>query len=278
MRHIKVTCIKYVFTSFFKVSRSVVCLKILTILLLIFGLVKLSGAQTKTSSDSIFQFGGNIELTNKGISTIPSFTLGDPAVIFHLSMQKGKFSFDPQFRFSLEGKPWTFLFWFQYQLFKQDKFNARIGFHPAMVFNDYKVDNNNNISDVIRTRRHLAGDFSPSWSLTRHISIGAYYLYSYGVEKDVADHHHYLAFRPSFRNIRLTNQVNFSFTPQVYYLKVDHTDGFFLSGFFSVSRNNFPFRLKAIINKKIDSNVPGSRDFLWNLSAVFTFGSSYKEM
>ena len=55
-------------------------------------------------------FGGAVSLTTKGISTIPSFTLGKPAVIFDLFIGKKRLSFEPQFRFALEGKPWSFLF------------------------------------------------------------------------------------------------------------------------------------------------------------------------
>ena len=50
-------------------------------------------------------FGGAVTVTSKGISTIPSFTLGKPAITFDLSMGKEKLSFEPQFRFALEGKP-----------------------------------------------------------------------------------------------------------------------------------------------------------------------------
>jgi len=41
--------------------------------------------------------------------------------MFDLSMGK-RLSFDPMFRFSLEGKPWTFIFWFRYQVLNNDRF------------------------------------------------------------------------------------------------------------------------------------------------------------
>jgi len=40
------------------------------------------------------------------------FTLGKPAAIFDLSVGNERLAFEPQFRFSLEGKPWSFIFGF----------------------------------------------------------------------------------------------------------------------------------------------------------------------
>ena len=82
--------------------------------------------EPEKKAESHFQ--STITLTSKGISTIPSFTLGKPALMFDLSMGKGKLSFDPLFRFALEGKPWTFVFWFRYNnLIDKEKFNLTIG-------------------------------------------------------------------------------------------------------------------------------------------------------
>jgi hypothetical protein len=50
-------------------------------------------------------FNGAITVTNNGISFIPTFSLGKPAVIFDFSVGQ-RLSFDPQLRFALEGKPW----------------------------------------------------------------------------------------------------------------------------------------------------------------------------
>lgn len=54
---------------------------------------------------------GNINVNSKGISQVPALTLGRPAAIFDLAVRKGDASFEPQFRFGLDGKPWSFLLW-----------------------------------------------------------------------------------------------------------------------------------------------------------------------
>ena len=70
-----------------------------------------SAAQDKNGVGVIDHFSGQVTVTNNGISLIPSFSLGEPAALFNLSMGRGRFSFDPELRFALEGKPWSFIFW-----------------------------------------------------------------------------------------------------------------------------------------------------------------------
>src|SRR6478736_3950011 len=94
----------------------------------------LSFSQQADSTKPVFHFGGAALVTNNGISLIPTFSLGKPAVIFDIYMAKRKLSFEPEFRFSLEGKPWAFLFWWRYKLVEGEKFKFNIGAHPAMNF------------------------------------------------------------------------------------------------------------------------------------------------
>ncbi len=100
--------------------------------LTLINLTHFSFSQNSDSTKLISHFSGAVSVTNKGISTIPSFTLGKPAVIFDLSIGKGNLSFEPQLRFALEGKHWSFLFWWRYKLLNNDKFLINIGAYPAL--------------------------------------------------------------------------------------------------------------------------------------------------
>ena len=65
-------------------------------------------AQDQSDSKKLL-FSGKINLTNNGFSFIPLFSLGKPATTVNLSVGGKRFSFDPQFRFDLDGmKPWSF--------------------------------------------------------------------------------------------------------------------------------------------------------------------------
>ena len=70
-------------------------------------------------------FRGTASITNNGISLVPSFSLGDPALIFDLKFTKKRLSFEPDMRFALEGKPWTFIFWFRYKAVQKERFTLQ---------------------------------------------------------------------------------------------------------------------------------------------------------
>ena len=79
-----------------------------------------------TDTKEASHFGTAVTVTNKGISFIPNLALGKPAIIFDFSVGNERFSFDPQFRFALEGKPWSFLFWFRYKIAESINFSLAL--------------------------------------------------------------------------------------------------------------------------------------------------------
>ncbi|MCU0468164.1 MAG: hypothetical protein MUF58_06140 [Arcicella sp.] len=101
-------------------------------------------------------FRGQITVTNNGVSLIPSFSLGKPAVLFDLNIGKGRLSFDPMIRFGMNGKPWSFIFWWRYKMVQQKKFNLGVGAHPSVVFRDISVINNGVSSDYLAAQRYFA--------------------------------------------------------------------------------------------------------------------------
>ena len=251
--------------------------KIILLPAILFHLNYLSFSQN-ADNKKVSQFGGAITLTTKGISTIPSFTLGKPATTFDLFMGKGKLSFEPQFRFALEGKPWTFLFWWRYKLLESSRFNVNLGTHPALSFKTIPVTSNGISKEMIIARRYLAGEFSPSYSLSKNISIGMYYLYSHCMEKDAAKNTHFISLRSNFANINLSNQYLLKFAPQIYYLKADKEDGFFVNSTLTLVRRNFPLSISSILNKTIESSISGSKNFIWNISLIYAFSKKYTKL
>ena len=211
------------------------------------------------------------QLHLKGISTIPTFTLGKPAVIFDMSMGKRNLRFEPQFRFALEGKPWTFLFWWRYKLLTTDKFLITLGTHPAIAFRNRFFSTNGVSREIIVAQRYLAGELTPNYVLAKNISIGMYYLYSYGVEKDVTKNTHYLALRSSFSNLKLSHQYFMGFTPQFYYLKLDKQDGLYFSSTLTLAKRNFPLSISSIVTKSIQTDILASQNFLWNVTFIYSF-------
>ena len=249
-------------------------LKILTGLVLLL-LAHSSFSQITDSTKKTLQLRGAITVTQKGISFVPSFSLGKPAAIFELSMGKRKLFFEPQLRFSLKGKPWTFLFWGRYKLVAVGKFQMNVGTHLGMNFRNESFTFNGAPTTGLIARRYLAGELAPNYFISKNVSIGAYYLYSWGIDKGTTKNNHYVTINSNISNIRLGSRFYARVVPQLYYLALDARDGLFITSTFSLSKKNFPLSFQSIINKSIETDVAGSEKFLWNVSLIYSFSKKY---
>ncbi len=234
-------------------------------------------SQKNDSTKTPSHFSGSVGITQNGIALVPTFSLGKPAGIVMLSMGKKKFNFDPEFRFSLEGKPWSVLFWFRYQAVKTNKFSLRIGAHPALNFRTQQVTINGAVQDAIVTRRFLTTEISPNYSIKKNISIGAYYLYGHGFDKGAAVNNHFITLNANFSNIKLSESYFMRVSPQVFFLKQDKLTGYFTSATVSVARKNFPLSIAGLFNKQLKEGIAGAKDFIWNATIIYAFGKNYIE-
>ena len=235
-------------------------------------------SQNPNSTKVACHFGGAVTVTNNGISFIPTFSLGKPATIFDLNVGKKRLSFEPQFRFSLEGKPWSFLFWWRYKLIKTTKISVTIGAHPALSFKTLTITTDGVAQEIIKAQRYVAGELSPNYFLAKNISIGMYYLYSHGIEKDAVQNTHFLTLNSSFSNLKLSKQFFMKFTPQVYYLKMDKQDWFYFTSALTLANRKIPLSVTAVINKIIQTDITASKNFVWNVSLIYSFNKKYSEM
>lgn len=249
-------------------------IKRVSFLAVLFSLSLIASSQSPESTKLPSHFNGAITATNNGISFIPTFSLGKPAVIFDFSIGK-RLSFDPQFRFALEGKPWSFLFWWRYKLITNEKFLFSIGAHPALSFKTLIIPDGTGSKEIINVQRYLAGELSPNYYIAKNISLGFYYLFSHCFEKEGINYTHFLTFNANFSSINLTKQFYIRFNPQVYYLKMDKNDGFYYSASMTLARRNFPVSISALINKTIQTDITASKNFVWNASLIYTFSNNY---
>lgn len=248
-------------------------IKISIITLLFLNLSFLAFSQKADSTKAPLHVGGGITVTNNGISFIPTFSLGKPAAVFDLSVGR-KLSFEPQFRFALEGKPWSFIFWGRYKLVRTDKVAITLGAHPAVLFKTITETNNGVTKEYIRAQRNLAAEFSPNYFIAKNISIGIYYLYGYSMESFAVRNTHFLTLNANFSGIKLPSDFFLKFSPQVYYLSMDKADGFYCSSVLTLARKNFPLAVSGLINQAIKTDIV-SKEFVWNVSLIYSFGNEY---
>lgn len=225
-------------------------------------LLGLLAAQQGDTTDRRLHAAGAVTVTNNGISLVPALTLGKPAGILDVAIGRNGWSFAPQFRWALEGKPWAFLFWGRYRFPTGDRFHFVVGAHPAFAFKT--------ISGVIVARRYFATDVAPSYTLTRHLDLGVYYFYSKGIDDESIQNTHMIAARGWLTNIPIGRDFAVHFAPQLYYLTMDGDDGTYFTSALSLSHRKLPVSLASLITEPIQSDIPGGQEFLWNVSLVYS--------
>ena len=234
-------------------------------------------AQNSDTTQVTRTFTGAATITTKGLSTFPNLTLGKPAVIFDFSAGGEKFRFEPVLRFALEGKPWSFIFWCRYELMKTEKFQFKLGAHPAYIFKTITITENGSTKEILRAQRFLAGEVSPVFKVAKNISLGPYYIYAHGLDNDAVQNSNFISFRVNFSSINLTDKYVMKLMAQSYYLKLDEDDGFYLNSTLTLARRNFPFSVSSTMNKTIQSEIAGD-DFLWNINLIYSFANKYRKI
>lgn len=251
----------------------ILSLKIVVLFLFLYSF-EFTYAQTIDNTKTEYHFSGSIGATNNGISVIPTFSLGKPAAIFNMSIGNQKISFEPEFRASLEGKPWNLILWWRYKFLNDDKFKFNVGAHPALSFKTVPDDVGGIQRDIIKVNRFLAGELSFSYFLSKNTSIGSYYLYSRGIEYGTTRNTNFLTLNSSFSNIKLSDAFALRFSPQVYYLKMDAKDGVFFSSTLTLTKKNSPISVSALVNKIIKTNI-NTKNFVWNATIAYSFNNKF---
>ncbi|MFN8240464.1 MAG: hypothetical protein U0X39_06885 [Bacteroidales bacterium] len=206
---------------------------------------------------------------------IPNLSLNRPATLFDLNLAKGKLSFEPQLRFGLDAKPWTFIFWWRYKLVDSGPFRITAGAHPAFSFKTKSLDNGISTNNYIVVRRYLAGELYPTYSLTKSITTGVYYLYSRGLDFEATRNTNLLALRLSFNNIRLSEKYFAKFLPQVYYLRMDKLDGTYYTSTLSFARKEFPLSVSSVFCIPFKTSIPQPKEIIWSVSIIYAMNKEY---
>lgn len=231
-------------------------------------------AQDADSTPTIRQLKAAVTVTNNGISVIPTFMLGKPAVMFDLGVGGKRLSFEPQFRFALEGKPWSFIFWWRYKAVMGKKFTLNLGAHPAIAFRETQMIVDGQSRDMLVAQRFLATEVVPTFRISDKVSLGLYYLHANGLDKGTTKNTNFIALNTAFSNIRLIEDISLKLNPQLYMLKMDELHGYYVTSTFTVSKKDFPLSVSSIVNQVIKTDIP-SKDFVWNLSLIYAFNKEY---
>ncbi|CAH0997808.1 hypothetical protein EMA8858_03942 [Emticicia aquatica] len=241
-------------------------------------LFQTANAQTADSTKNISTFSGSVGFTNNGFSIIPTFSLNHSAFVTNLSFRKKNFSFEPDIRLVPDAKNGGLIWWLRYRLVDNKKFGLRIGTHPAFTLIRRTDTENGTTKEITEMLRFLAFEVVPSYQFNKKFGVSAMYLQGNGLQKHGPQHTQVLFLNAGITNIGLGKNLSFNLFPSIYFLYTDGHKGDYLTVTGALLHKKLPFSLQSTINQTFTSNVPGNKDFMWNVTLNYNFKKIYKKV
>lgn len=240
------------------------------VLVILLALSRPVSSQNRARIDDPLNVSGSVSVTNDGISTIPSLSLGKPAGILNLSIGK-RFHFDPIFRFSLRGEPWGTVFRFRYDAVDTERLLVLVGTAPILSFKTQSAVIDEVTRDAIEARRMWGFELYTSYELAENLNVGTHTLHSRGFDESVPDYTYYMSVYGDLADIPILGGLRFSVRPQFFYLRVEEDEGWYIASSFRLELEDFPLSVSSIVNRSLETEITGNPDLLWNVSLDFSF-------
>jgi hypothetical protein len=144
-----------------------------------------------------------------------------------------------------------------------------VGFHPGFLFSTTNLVVNGVNQEYFTTARFFVGALSPTYNFSKDVSVGVYYQYARGYNIDLKQSH-FLGANCNFSNIGLGQTLYMKATPQVYYLKNDDKDGFYVNASITLAKRDLPLSISTLLNKKLNSDIE-SKNFIWNITLTYSY-------
>ena len=164
-----------------------------------------SNVLSQMEDGPITYISGSAGATTNGISFVPNFSLEQPAAIFNLTLERGRFSFEPEFTFSLEEvRAWYQVYWLRFKILDESRFKLRTGGHLGLNF--ARILDADSVK-VTKTERYLVGELAPSYKLTINSTVGLQYMIARGYDIQTRDIQHFLMLNANFSNIKISESL-----------------------------------------------------------------------
>jgi len=241
--------------------------------LIFIGLVLISSSlfsqDQSGDAKSALELAGNILLSSNGISPVPAFSLGKPAIMTNLSLKRSRFSFTNQFNYGIDGKPWSSNNWFRFQ-FPAGKFRFRVGTNWSFYFKESTIVENNQTITIKRVNRYLENELAVIYQAKENITIQTMWWHDEGLDVDGVKRGDYYSLSMEVSKIRILKNVYLKLAPNIFYLnnKIPFS-GLFVSNTASINYKESPFSLSFQVVQPIVVKPEGN--FSWNVGLGYRF-------
>lgn len=238
-------------------------------LILLFFVVPVARAISLEKPDSLkakLKSTATFSLNSNGISSIPAFSLGKPAIIADVKLSKRRFSYEPVLAYGLNMRGWFIDNWLRYNLVNKPLFELRTGVNFSTFFSEYKLPDD----ELWRTERYFAFELTGIHKLSPTSSLLFSYWNDRGQEKGSLTGH-FINFIAEKNDIPLGKSIFISGYFQLFYVDYNgNNDGLFISPKLSLAVKDLPMNLYFQIIQPLKSNIEPSPGFRWNLGFSYT--------
>lgn len=238
----------------------------------------ISTFQSIAQNDNTTHFYGSVGLTNDGFSIVPAFSLNSPAIIANLAWQRKQFSFEPDIRVRPDMTKGSLLFWLRYRIIDKERFSLRIGAHPAFNLIRKEVNDGGVHREITEFQRFGAFEIVPSYQFSKKFGMSIAYLEGHRFQEIGPKIANILFFNTTFTDLGLSKNVSLNLFPSYLFLNVDGLKGNYLTLTTILAHKKSPFKLGSTINQTINSNIPDNKNFMWNISLIYSFDRRLKRV
>lgn len=210
---------------------------------------------------------GNIQLTNNAISPVPSFSLGKPALLTTLYLQKGRFSFSPEFNFDLQAKPWSVNTWLRYQIMQQNKWDFTLGNNFSLFF---KKNNPALTKEEFQLQRYQAFEFNLGYHFTKMKGLNLMYWKSQSLDEVGVKNGLFIMLVSQIGDVWNGKNTRLGFRPSIFVIhNTAPFTGYFTSQITTIYLKKIPFNVSFQTVHPLHA-VPKTK-FNWNVGVNFQF-------
>ena len=210
---------------------------------------------------------GSVSLNSNGISSIPAFSLGAPAIIATASLGNGRFSWDPVLAYGLDIRPWFIDNWFHYLVVDRPAFKFRTGINFSMYFSELKLPD----KDVLQGERYWALELAGFYYFSPVSNLSLMYWNDRGQDEGTITGH-FISLAWDRSQIRAGKSLMFAAYLQLFFIDYDgNNDGLFIAPKISASLDRIPVNVFFQATQGIVSNIEPFPGFKWNVGAGFNF-------
>ncbi|MDT7828059.1 hypothetical protein RQM65_05200 [Pricia sp. S334] len=241
-------------------------------LCILFFHLSILGQESRDVNSNGFRFSGTIGLNTNGISPVPAFSLGQPAIMGFFSLRKNRFSFDPEIAYSTNGTPWFFSSCFRYRIFGKRNFGIKVAANWSISHSYPEVIENGISKTITKGQRYLVLEFAPTYKFTEKFSLGSAVFVGRGLDKGSVKQMHFISVVANITKLRLSGKLYYSLYPQVFYLNLDgDEDSFFVSGVAGIGHKKIPLFLSTQMNQSLVTSISPDPGFSWNVGLSYSF-------